>query len=79
MSHVLTSETGMIVQRLLSLEENEDGLFVRVRWKGLSESEDTLESIEQLYEDVPVLFEKLLKRKNAPPALVEKAKETLGI
>ncbi len=33
--HVLSSETGMPVARLIGVEENEDGLFVHVRWKGL--------------------------------------------
>lgn len=41
MSHVLSSEIGMEISLLLHLEENEDGIYVEIRWKGLSTSEDT--------------------------------------
>lgn len=79
MSHVLSSETGMVVQRLLELVESPDGLKVRIRWKGLPASEDTEEPIKNVYEDVPVLLEKLLKRKNTPAHLADKARRVLGL
>lgn len=42
-SHVLSSETGMRVARLMRLVITEDGLTVQIRWKGLYNGEDTLE------------------------------------
>lgn len=41
MSHVLASETGMVVARLMGLTDSTNGLLVHVRWKGLPDSEDT--------------------------------------
>lgn len=35
MSHVVSSETGMPVQRLMRLVEADTGLMVQVRWRGL--------------------------------------------
>ena len=46
MSHVLYSETGMPVSRLIGLHDTDDGIQVQVRWKGLSASEDTYESLQ---------------------------------
>ena len=78
MSHVLQSETGMVVTGLLSIEETENGYHVRVRWKGLGPDEDTLEPIAQVYKDVPELFEKLLQRKSTPKDLAEKVRTVLA-
>ena len=78
MSHVLQSETGMVVTRLLGIEETENGYHVRVRWKGLGPDEDTLEPIAQVYKDVPELFEKLLQRKSTPKDLAEKVRTVLA-
>lgn len=55
LSHVFSSETGMHVSRLLLLHEENGNLFVVVRWKGLSASDDTLEPPQGVYEDVPKL------------------------
>lgn len=77
MPHVLASETGMPVQRLLRFEDTDDGLMVVVRWRG--RSDDTLEALEKVHEDVPVLLEKLLLRKNTPAHLASKARRVLGI
>lgn len=60
MSHVLYSETGVPVARLLCLIDTEEGLMVQVGWKGLNSLEDTPEKIAQVQEDVPQLFQKLL-------------------
>lgn len=79
MSHVITSETGMVVQGLLKLVDTDDGLKVQVRWRGLPDSEDTLEPLLQIYEDVPDLLMKLLRRKNAPWDLVERAQRELHL
>jgi len=43
MPHVICSETGMPVQRLMRLEKTPDGLHVIVRWRGLPPSADTSE------------------------------------
>lgn len=79
MSHVITSETGMVVKRLLKLVDTDDGLKVQVRWRGLPDSEDTLEPLLQIYEDVPDLLMKLLRRKNAPSDLDERAQRELHL
>lgn len=79
MSHVIQSETGMTVQRLMGLEEHSDGLYVVVRWKGLPDSDDTLEPIAKVHEDVPAMLERLFQRKNTPRDLVEKARNILAL
>ena len=77
--HVLASETGMPVARLLELVEKEGQLFVRVRWKGLQTSEDTLEPIEKVFEDVPKMFVRLLDRKTTPVVLAKCARQHLSL
>lgn len=79
MSHVLSSETGMQVQRLMRLVETDDGLMVLVRWKGLPNSEDTMEPVKKIHEDVPVLLEKLLCRKNTPTNLIAEARRIISL
>ena len=64
--HVLVSETGMIVSRLMRLEKTPTDLCVRVRWRGLTSSEETLEPIGRVHADVPQLFMRLLIRKRQP-------------
>ena len=79
MSHVLQSETGMTVQRLLRLKEHPDGVYVVVRWKGLPNSDDTLEPLLKVNEDVPRMLERLLNRKNSPHELITKARKILAL
>ena len=79
MSHVLSSERGMPVARLIKLVNTSEGLKVLVRWKGLPHSEDTLQPLGQLYEDVPQMVLRLLQRKNTPPNLAEKARRLLAL
>ena len=79
MSHVLSSETGMPVARLLRLDEVDDKVKVLVRWKELQPSEDTLEPIENVYEDVPTLFKKLLDRQSTPRTLANKERACLDL
>ena len=69
----------MVVQRLLGLVETDDGLKVSIRWKGLPETEDTVEPLQQVYEDVPGLLVKLLNRKNLPTHLADKARLALRL
>lgn len=42
MSHVVASETGMSVHRLMRLVDSDNRMMVEVCWRGLSESEDLL-------------------------------------
>lgn len=53
MPHVLNSETGMPVDRIVQLVCSKDVIMVQVPWKGLEISEDTLEPIKIVHEDVP--------------------------
>lgn len=76
-SHVVASETGMPVQRLMRLEDTDDGLIVQVRWRGLPESENSMEPAGNVYEDVPQLFRKLLGRQNTPAELVSRIRREL--
>lgn len=55
MTHVLSSETGMPVARLLRLLDQDGDLFVAVRWKELSASEHTLKPLIRVWKDVPKL------------------------
>lgn len=70
MFYVLTSETGMVLKRLMCLPMTNNGPMVKLRWCGLPESEDTLETISQIYEDEPHLFLKSLHRENMPQDFV---------
>lgn len=79
MSHVLSSETGMPLSRLLRLVEQDGDLFVLVRWKGLSSSDDTPEPLSRVFEDVPALTRKLLQRKSTPGNLRCKAHAALDL
>lgn len=79
MSHVFSSETGMQVQHLMRLVESTDGIKVQVRWRGLSESQDSLQCLQAVYEDVPDLLLKLLQRMNAPANLVAKVSPELHL
>lgn len=72
MSRVLSSETGMVVARLMRLEEVDDKISVVVRWKGLPNSKVSREPVEQVYEDVPDMLHCFLKRKNTSLDLAEK-------
>ncbi len=77
MSSILNG--GMPVARLMGLDETTDGIYVRVRWRGLPHSEDTLEPNLKVYEDAPALVKKLLSRKSLPRALVARAKSALSL
>jgi len=79
MPHVISSETGMPVQRLMRLEESPNGLHVIVRWRGLPANADTSEPLSRIYEDVPQMLLNLLKRKSTPRHLVDLAKKELGL
>lgn len=79
MSHVLSSETGMPVSRLLRIVEQDRKLYNWVRWKGLTTNDDTMEPLECVYEDVPKLTLKLLDGKSTPTNIRAKARAALGL
>lgn len=79
MSRVLFSEIGMPVARLMTIDDAENGIKLQVRWKGLNSTDDTLEPIIHIYEDVPDLLLKLLQRQNNPRTLAGKARPVLGL
>lgn len=79
MSHVLSCETGMRMHRLLKLVDNEEGMKVLIRWKGLPSTEDTFEPLKKIHEDVPGLLQQLLQRVSTPRSLADKARILLGL
>lgn len=79
MPRVLISEIGMQVQRPLSLLETVTGLAAVVRWKGLSNVEDTSKPLRQVFEDVPQLLHKILLPKTIPLDNATKARRALGL
>lgn len=74
MSHIIQSETGTIISLLVTLKENSNGLHDLIHWKGLEETEDTLEPIVRVSKDVPQLIENILNRKSTPANLATKAR-----
>ena len=64
MSHILTSEKGMPVSRLMRLEKTENGILFQVRWKGLPTTKDMLEPIQRVHEDGPAMLQNMSNRKN---------------
>lgn len=79
MPHVLSSETGMEVQRLMRLFDSPSGLMVQVRWRGFPPTEDTSEPLQKIFEDVPALVLKFLNRKKNPSNLVARARQELSL
>lgn len=71
---VLMSERGMIVQRLMCMVEESGGIYVQVLWKVLVESDDTMEPLTSITEDLKHILLLLLQRKNAPWQLVAKVR-----
>lgn len=63
----------------MCLVDEPDGLNVLVRWKGLPHSEDWLEPLEHVYEDVPAMLLRLLERQNTPSSLAAKARSLLAL
>lgn len=79
LSHALSFETGMPASRLMGLTDTDQGLMVQVRLKGLPNQEDTAQQTAHVFEDVPQLLIRLLKRKNVPKDLVKKAHAALSL
>lgn len=79
LSYLLASKTEMLVSRLLCLVKEDGKLFMIVRSKGLADSRDTLEPIACVYDDVPQLQIKLLRRKTSAAVRRLKACAELGL
>lgn len=79
MSYVIAPETGMAVQPLKRLTETIEDLMVTVRWKGLPESEITLESVAKVFQEVTQWFRQLLERKSTPTGLAYKVRSALHL
>ena len=77
MWHVLTSESGMPVAHLMRLAKQDNGIYVQVRWKGLSTTDYRMEPLRHVAEDVPDMLENLFKRKGTPQELVRLARAQL--
>lgn len=79
MSHVVTSETSMPIQELMKYVLDEKELKVGVHWRGLCVTEDNLEPLLQIHDDVPDLLQRFLNRINTPCDLVQKCKLSLRL
>lgn len=71
--------SGMPVARLMRIVEGPKGNQVAVRWKGLQDSEDTLEPLVRILEDVLNILLRLQKRKSTPLNLRQKLRLSLGL
>ena len=79
MPHILYSETGMPIHRLINLKKQDNEIMVHVRWKGLPTSQDTLEPLNNVYEDVPQMLTRVLNRKSPNSTLVSEARKQLHL
>lgn len=79
LSHVLLSETGMMVSKLLRLVNRDESLYDLVHCKGLSNLDDRLEPLSRMHEDVRRIVSKLLERKNSPAVLRARMSKQLGL
>lgn len=69
----------MSIARLLCLKPEGDNIQIFVFCKGLKSSENTLEVIAQVFEDVSDLVFNLLRRSSTLHTLAASAKDILGI
>lgn len=69
----------MVVQHMMKLVDIEDDLKVHVRWRGLSDSEDTLEPLAQVYADVLSDLRMLLASRSTLSNFATSACNNLGI
>lgn len=78
MSHVLSSETGMPVVRLMNLVKTCSRLKVQVHWNGLPHSENTFEPLANFHKVVQQMLHRLLERKNVSLELAAKARSEIA-
>lgn len=79
MTRFVNSETDMAVACVLEVVDENVRLRIRVRWRVLPNSEDTLEPQESVYEDAPQMLLRLLDLKKTPCSSIEQAHGFLGL
>lgn len=80
MSEIVSYETGMVVSCLMSIVTDEEGsLKVHVHWKGMPNSEDILEPLQRLHENVPMILLKMLNRQSTPSHLAPRVRRELSL
>lgn len=62
LTHKRNSKTGLPVARLMKLVKVDDVLKVIVRWKGVSQQDDTLEPLQNVLEAISHMLDRLLKQ-----------------
>lgn len=62
----------MPVSLFIKLVEDDRDYIVQVRWRGLPNWEDTLESLHQVFKGVPQMLSCLLEHKATPTDLEDK-------
>lgn len=73
MFHVLVTETEMLVARHMKLIYTNNRLHFQFFLKSLSASENTVEHLQKIYEDVPKMVLRLLDCSNTPTNFVQKS------
>lgn len=79
MSHVLSSEAGMPVQRLMEVVESGNCIIVQIGWERLTYFEDTLEQFWKVCADVPQIILKPLSRNKTPVDFVDDPRRNLDL
>ena len=69
----LHNEGRFEINEFLAVGRFDDGLYLRVWWKGFNESDATWQSLQVLYEDVPKLIEKFLADRSQSDVLAQEA------
>lgn len=75
MCRVFMSETSIPAQNLMQLLETGYELLVQVCWRSVSQSEDTVEPLQKIYENVVEVRWKSLYCNNTPADLVAKERQ----
>lgn len=79
MPHILSSEPGMQLAQLMQLVKGDDRIKVLVRLNGLQDTDDMLEPIVHVFEDVHEMLIRLLARKIPPKHVADKDPGELGL
>lgn len=74
-----TVPTTMSAVTICEIVDDSSTIFVPVQRNGLPLSDETVEPIARVYEDVPQLLVKVLDRKCAPADLRKRARDELGL
>lgn len=77
--HVLASETGRSVSRLIRLKGVGGNLYNAVRWKCLQTTDDTPQPLQCVFKDASNLVQKLRRRMNLAAELRGNASAALSV